>query len=40
MPGDANGDGRIDVSDLGILAAHYGQLIAASTGAAWYAGGL
>ncbi|MBN2293355.1 MAG: hypothetical protein JXM70_13080 [Pirellulales bacterium] len=24
MPGDANGDGVVDVSDLGILAAHYG----------------
>jgi len=25
MVGDANGDARVDVSDLGILAANYGQ---------------
>jgi hypothetical protein len=25
MPGDANGDGQVDVSDLGILAANYGR---------------
>ena len=23
-PGDANGDGKVDVSDLGVLATHYG----------------
>jgi uncharacterized protein (DUF2141 family) len=31
MPGDANGDGNVDVSDLGILAANYGL----TAGAAW-----
>jgi hypothetical protein len=30
-PGDANGDSRVDVSDLGILAAHYGM----TAGATW-----
>jgi hypothetical protein len=25
VPGDANGDGTVDIGDLGILAAHYGQ---------------
>jgi hypothetical protein len=30
-PGDANGDGSVDVSDLGILAANYGK----TSGAAW-----
>jgi uncharacterized protein YjlB len=30
MPGDANGDGMVDVGDLGILAANYGTVIGAS----------
>ena len=34
MPGDANGDGKVDVSDLGILAANYGL----AAGAAWTQG--
>jgi hypothetical protein len=31
MPGDANGDGKVDVGDLGILAANYGI----TSGATW-----
>lgn len=27
MPGDANGDGKVDVGDLGILAANYGSTV-------------
>jgi hypothetical protein len=27
VPGDANRDGRVDVGDLGILAAHYGTVV-------------
>jgi uncharacterized protein (DUF2141 family) len=34
ISGDANGDGKVDVSDLGILAANYGLL----SGAAWVQG--
>ncbi|MBN2296669.1 MAG: DNRLRE domain-containing protein [Pirellulales bacterium] len=34
LPGDANGDGVVDVSDLGILATNYG----ATSGRAWYEG--
>ena len=33
LGGDANLDGRVDVADLGLLAAHYGQ-----AGAEWYEG--
>jgi hypothetical protein len=35
VPGDANRDSKVDVSDLGILAANYGQVITASTGDSW-----
>jgi hypothetical protein len=31
LPGDANGDGKVDVGDLGILAANYGM----TSGATW-----
>jgi hypothetical protein len=34
IPGDANGDGSVDVGDLGILAANYGT----SSGATWQQG--
>jgi len=34
VPGDANGDNKVDVSDLGILAANYG----ATSGAIWSTG--
>jgi hypothetical protein len=34
LPGDANEDSLVDVSDLGILAAHYGT----TTGAVWAMG--
>jgi hypothetical protein len=34
VPGDANGDGLVDVGDLGILAANYGK----SSGATWAQG--
>ena len=34
IPGDANGDGMVDVGDLGILAANYGT----ATGATWAQG--
>jgi len=34
LPGDANKDGKVDVSDLGILAANYGT----TSGAAWAMG--
>lgn len=34
IPGDANNDGRVNVSDLGILAAHYGL----TAGVAWEQG--
>ena len=34
IPGDANRDGRVDVGDLGILAANYGNI----AGAAWAGG--
>jgi uncharacterized protein (DUF2141 family) len=34
IPGDANGDGEVDVSDLGILAANYGL----TAGADWSMG--
>jgi uncharacterized protein (DUF2141 family) len=33
-PGDANGDGAVDVGDLGILAANYGK----TSGATWRMG--
>jgi hypothetical protein len=33
LPGDANGDGRVDINDLTIVLAHYGQ-----TGAVWSQG--
>jgi hypothetical protein len=33
-PGDTNGDGTVDVGDLGILAANYGK----TTGATWATG--
>jgi uncharacterized protein (DUF2141 family) len=34
VPGDANGDNKVDVSDLGILAANYGVI----AGATWTTG--
>jgi hypothetical protein len=34
IPGDANGDGKVDVGDLGILAANYGK----TSGATWTMG--
>ena len=33
LPGDANGDGRVDINDLTIVLAHYGQ-----TGQTWAQG--
>ena len=30
LPGDANGDGKVDINDLTIVLAHFGQ-----TGATW-----
>ena len=33
-PGDANGDGRVDINDLTIVLANYGQ----NVGMSWYSG--
>ena len=33
LPGDANGDGKVDINDLTIVLAHYGQ-----TGMTWAQG--